>query len=94
MTTNTVVSFAGIQTGTKENRKTANHFCRSARKGSPPQPMLTKMLLNCLIMVRFSKKIVLWKAEKKIYQNQQSDFIYFVSKIAKFREFATDLDPC
>ena len=60
-------------------------FCRSTRKGSPPQPMVTKMLLDCLIMVRFSKTWVLWKAEKEIYQNQQSDFIYLGSKTAQMR---------
>ena len=33
--------------------KICSLFCLSARKGSPPQPMVTKMLPNCLIMVQF-----------------------------------------
>ena len=86
------VYYSGIQTGSKEHRKTSNLFCCSARKGSPPQTMVTKILLNCLIMDRFSKTLVVWKAEKKMYQHLQSDFIYFVTKSPKFREFTTDLD--
>ena len=76
------VYYSGIQTGSKEHRKTSNLFCSSARKGSPPQTSRIHDWFGCLINP-FNKKMQFSHFRHRAPENNANSMRHVIESIVK-----------